>query len=134
MELINNSNGRIVLHSPISQTDLLKEYRKSDFIVNIGNRTNTQVASKILEYIGSGKPIINFYNLDDDTSRPYFKGYPMYFELKETNNISKQVIDDFMSFCNENKGRSLTFEEAYAHNPDLTTENIVKIIYNSMFN
>ncbi len=130
---IEKSNGRIRLLDQVSKDELNLKYRQSDFIVNIGNRTNTQVASKVLEYIGCGKPIINFYNLDDDTSRKYFNGYPMYFEVKESDNIDNKAIKDFICFCDKNYGKNLEFSETYKHISEVKTENIIKIIHQCLF-
>lgn len=133
METIKKSDGRIILHESISKKELNEQYKKSDFVLNIGNRTNTQVASKVLEYLGCGKPIVNFFNIEDDTSRPYFTGYPLYFEVKENEVIEETIIKEFVGFCQKNKGKNLSFEQTYAHLPQLKSENITKIIYSGLF-
>lgn len=45
-------------HSPQSAKNL---QLKADLLLNIGNKVTNQLPSKVLEYISTGKPIINFY-------------------------------------------------------------------------
>lgn len=49
-------------HSPQSAKNL---QLKSDFLLNIGNAVVNQLPSKVLEYISTGKPVINFYKTED---------------------------------------------------------------------
>lgn len=45
-------------HSPQAAQNL---QLKCDFLLNIGNGVTNQLPSKVLEYISTGKPVINFY-------------------------------------------------------------------------
>ena len=45
-------------HSPQSAKNL---QLNGDFLLNIGNTVTNQLPSKVLEYISTGKPVINFY-------------------------------------------------------------------------
>lgn len=84
----------------------------SDIILNIGNTINNQVPSKIFENISTGKPIVNFYNIDDDTSRPYVEKYKLGLNINLEGNINEQDYKTFLTFISENKGTRITFEEA----------------------
>lgn len=54
----------------------------ADALINISTCTSCLVPSKILEYIASGKPIINFYHTDDDPSFQYLRQYPAVINIK----------------------------------------------------
>lgn len=58
-------------------------------LLNIGNSTNNQLPSKVLEYIGTGKPIISIYNIEDDTSNLYLKKYPNSLLINQKDDLGK---------------------------------------------
>jgi hypothetical protein len=49
--------------------------KRADFLVNCGNITDYQLPSKIYEYMGTGKPIINFILNLRDASLQAMKDY-----------------------------------------------------------
>lgn len=51
----------IIAHGRVSQDVIKKVYEDADVLINIGNANEDFVPSKTFEYIGTGKPIINFY-------------------------------------------------------------------------
>ena len=48
----------------------------ADILINLGNKSVNQTPSKVFDYIGTGKPIVNLYSLLDDTSKRYLERYP----------------------------------------------------------
>ena len=83
--------------------------KNSNIIINIGNQIANQTPSKVFEYISLGKPIINFYNIDNDTSKKVLDKYPLVLNIyKDFNNEDKKL---FEAFCELNKDKYLTFEE-----------------------
>lgn len=49
-----------------------------DILFNIGNKSSFQLPSKSADYLASGKPIINFWQIEADTTRAFFEGYPYF--------------------------------------------------------
>ena len=49
----------------------------SDILVNIGNATKYQLPSKLVEYVSTGKPILNITSILDDSSDAFLSSYPM---------------------------------------------------------
>lgn len=63
-ELVNKhalNCKKIIVHGRVSQDVIKKVYEDADVLINIGNANEDFVPSKTFEYIGTGKPIINFY-------------------------------------------------------------------------
>ncbi|MBD7984578.1 glycosyltransferase [Sporosarcina sp. Sa2YVA2] len=87
----------LVIHGRVSKNVISKVIEDTDFLINIGNSISNQLPSKVLEYIGTGKPIINFYTIKNDTSNKYLTSYPYALLLKQlnggTNEQSKKVIN-----------------------------------------
>ncbi len=72
-ELIGQS---IFLHGEIDRKRADAARLAADVLVNIGNATPHQLPSKLVEYVASGKPVLNVVRHDDDTSRQILDDYP----------------------------------------------------------
>lgn len=100
---------KLVLHfnRPKEECDIA--LKNSDIIINIGNRIKNQTPSKIFEYISLGKPIVNFYNIDEDTSKKVLNKYPLVLNIHK--DFKTEDIKKFEEFCLANKNRLLTWKE-----------------------
>lgn len=54
-----------------------KRIAAGDVLVNIGNDVANQLPSKIFDYFGTGKPILQLAARMDDPANPYFSRYPL---------------------------------------------------------
>ncbi len=118
-----NANG-LIMHE-----ECIKKIRDSHILVNLSNVNTTQLPTKILEYIGYGKPIINFYFTKEDTGSKILKRYPLVFNFNLTNYTEKD-IQDLILFCQENKDKTISFEEATKNLEEFKIENICKTVLN----
>lgn len=100
---------KLVLFNNKSKEECDEALKNSNIIINIGNRIANQTPSKVFEYISMGKPIINFYNIENDTSKKVLKNYPLVLNIK--NDYTTEDIEKFNNFVLKNKDRVLTFEE-----------------------
>lgn len=112
----------------ISHEQCLHEIANADFLVNLGNTMKHQMPSKILEYVGMGKPIINFYFIKEDMCLPILEKYPLVININ-LNDYSQDDIDKLIEFIKMNKGKALSYEEATQDLIDYRVENIAKVIY-----
>jgi hypothetical protein len=103
----------------------------SNILINLSNTITNQLPSKVFEYIGFGKPIINFYFSENDTSLYYLKKYPLSFNIN-LNDINEKVIHELDKFCKKNKNRSLTFKESTQKLQDEVSERVVSLICDSI--
>lgn len=74
----------IFLHGQVSRDVALKATFEADVLINIGNDTNYQLPSKLVDYAASGLPIINIVSVADDSSVDFLSKYPAAMTLKET--------------------------------------------------
>lgn len=115
----------------LPREECLKKLQTSNVLINLGNTITNQTPSKVFEYIGTGKPVVNFYFDDNDTSLFYFKKYPLCFNIN-LNNYDNSVISELKEFCQKNKNTQLSFKEATKNLGDYTQDKVVKQIYSEI--
>ena len=73
----------LFLHGVVDRERALRALRDADVLVNLGNRTEYQLPSKTVEYVASGKPVLNLVAGAGDTSAAFFHGYPAALTVAE---------------------------------------------------
>ena len=66
----------IFLHGPVPRERALAELEAADLLINIGNDTTYQLPSKIVDYVATGRPILNIVTNEADSSSDFLKIYP----------------------------------------------------------
>ncbi|WP_299744264.1 glycosyltransferase [uncultured Rossellomorea sp.] len=85
---------------PIPKEEVKKYLGRADVLVNIGNDSKYQLPSKLIEYISTGKTILNIVSNENDTSRTFLKKYKKVLNIETSINMQKniellyQVIND----------------------------------------
>lgn len=64
------------VHGPVSVKKSREAIADADVLINLGNRTECQLPSKIVEYAATGKPILNISSIAADSSAIFLKDYP----------------------------------------------------------
>lgn len=77
----------------------------ADVLINIGNSIPVHMPSKTLEYINTGKPIVNFYKIPDCPTLYYTKRYPLALNLFEGDEDLVAVTKRFIRFCEDSIGK-----------------------------
>lgn len=76
-KLINDrANRNLVMKGFQERNTILREERKADILLAMGNAESDFISSKIFELIATGKKIIHIYSYEKDSALPYFKRYP----------------------------------------------------------
>ncbi len=122
---------RLQLSGQVNSEKAQQIMLNADILINIGNKTENQLPSKVLEYLSTGKPIINIYKTDKCPTLQYFKNYPFALNIKE-GDYSKTTIETINTFCKEFKGKQLDFsfieENFYFATPEYVTDEFEKIL------
>ena len=100
----------------------------ADILINIGNCVPVHMPSKTLEYINTGKPFVNFHNLDDCPTLHYAKRYPLCLTLSEKNEDIDAVTKEFIDFCVQSKGKQLSQDWIFENFKECTPQYIAKQI------
>lgn len=120
-------------HLGVLTAEECKNYRyKSNFLLNIGNAVTNMVPSKIFDYFGSGKPIINVYKNKDCPTLPYFDRYNLSINLFEDNAKLKEQSKELNKFITDNNGVRLQYTSVkktfYECTPEYVSGLFMKLI------
>lgn len=72
---------RVFLHGPVTRAQAFAAMRQAAALVNLGNRSGYQLPSKVVEYVATGRPVLNLSGAADDVSVEFFAGYPAALQL-----------------------------------------------------
>lgn len=72
----DNLKSSLFVHGLVARNDVIRAMAEADVLVNIGNDSETQLASKVIEYMAMGKPILNVISIVRDTSVSALAEYP----------------------------------------------------------
>ncbi len=120
------TSKHIISHGSITMEQLQKIYAKADILVNLGNASNTQTPSKVLEYIFLGKPIINLYTIEEDTSAAYLKKYPLSLSINIKQTDATDARRQIMSFTKNTAGKKVNREVIWERYCDYLPETIAR--------
>ena len=123
---------------PPAEADAL--LTQADVLVHVGNAVDSLMPSKILDYISSGKPILNICKIRTCPTIPLMERYPLGLTLFEPSVVSDQLsvvssqssvfsdqlAEQVKDFCMKNKGKQVPYEEIEKLYPECTIEYVGK--------
>lgn len=115
--------NQIIMHGNVTHKECLQAIGKSNILVNLGNTISNQMPSKVLEYMGFGKPIINFYQNPDDMGLKMFNNYPLSFNLN-LNDYTQKDVEELIKFCIKHSNTILDYETATKNLTEYKSETI----------
>jgi glycosyltransferase involved in cell wall biosynthesis len=68
--------NNLFIHGLVTREAAAAALNQADFLVNISNRTKHQLPSKLVDYMATGKPIINIVSIEEDNSLSFLGAYP----------------------------------------------------------
>ncbi len=101
---------------------------EADILINLGSTVDSQIPSKIFEYMSTGKPIISFYKYDTEPSIPYLKKYPLSLLIKEDWDKIDENTQLIVNFINKYKGKFVDYNEIKDIFQENTPEPLVKYV------
>ena len=102
-------------------------------MLNISNKTDNIVPSKIFELCSTCKPIINVVTNANDVSSRYFTLYPKVCFINEYNNNIEMEAKKLMLFLSNNKNDDICYAEIeplYYNSTPMATTSITKEFLN----
>ena len=106
----------------------LQAMTDADILINIGNSIPVHMPSKTLEYINTGKPMVNFYKFPDCPTLYYTKRYPLCLNLLEGEENVEQAAKAFTDFCITQKGNAVDHAWVEKEYADCTPRYIAQTI------
>lgn len=93
-------------HGLVSRDTVAAAMQSVDGLINIGNRTTYHLPSKSVDYLMSGKPILNICYAEQDTFREFLSTYPLILHLQmEAEEVSPKQVAAFVHFVEDQLGR-----------------------------
>lgn len=80
----------------------------ANILVNIDNEIDNQLPSKIVEYINTGKPIINMSKKYNSLTHEYLDKYELFIDVIDKTEDIDRNLDKAISFSEENKNKVLS--------------------------
>lgn len=97
----------------------------ANILISLGNTVMFQTPGKTFEYMATGKPIVHFSPVENDTALKYLKDYPLLLIIKEYEYLEPQ-IQKFKNFCSDNKNKVLNEKQFNELNKIFSTEKILQ--------
>lgn len=110
----------------------LQAMADADILINIGNSVPVHMPSKTLEYINTGKPMVNFYKFSDCPTLYYTKRYPLALNLFEEEKDMDAAAVRFVRFCEESIGKTVDHDWIESEYADCTPRYIAQKILESL--
>lgn len=125
-EWVNKLKGKLVYYGRVSQEEAINSMLKADVLVNMGNITSNQCPSKLIDYISTGKPIINLRKIEKCTSSQCLENYKIKYEIKEGNPINDKTIESLLAFLRKAKTASvIPYSEIQETYNDYTIDSMI---------
>lgn len=118
----------LVLTGPLPPQKAHELLARADVLVNLGNGVANQVPSKIFEYFGSGKPVLNLAKRADDPSLAYFERYPLACTVLEGEGCGPEVCARVRRFLQTCPKQALPFEQVAQLFPQNTPAAVAKAL------
>lgn len=99
---VGKLNGRLFPLGQKSPKDCDKILQEADVLVNIGNRVNDYLPSKLMHYIGFGKAILNIVASQGCPSLSYMDKYELSLSVMEQKELSLETVSQVEKWIKEN--------------------------------
>lgn len=134
-KLYIDGNSKIIWHNRATMDECQSLMCQANILINLGNLCTNQTPSKVFDYISTGKPIVNFCSLENDTAKRYLKHYPLHLNIFCKNEFDLKDTGLFEQFCVTNKDTMLPFEEVQEKyknfTPEIAASNFIREIEKS---
>lgn len=102
--------------------------KRADCLINIGNCTKNIMPSKLLDYMASGKPILNISFQKPCNTEPYILRYPwavQFYEenLRDTSQLD-QAAQEAVEFVLAHQGKTLSWQDVQSAMQGFTAEDV----------
>ncbi|MBQ9730332.1 MAG: hypothetical protein IJV80_05935 [Clostridia bacterium] len=122
----------VICGGRVSPERLQEEYRKADVLINIGNKIKMQDASKVVDYMALGKPILHIHQFADLTSTETLEKYPLKCCVDAATLSDGAGSDLVNTFINESKGKSVPYEKVEKwyeeYTPQYVADSVLEMI------
>lgn len=120
----------LVIYDRISHQAAINVLSNSDVLINIGSIADNHLPSKLLEYISTGKPIINFYKIQNDPAISYMSKYDLSLNIYEKDTSIESAANAVRKFSKQVIGKKIEFDQIERVYKDSTPESVYSVFIN----
>lgn len=106
--------------------------QKADILIHVGNKQPNIMPSKILDYISTGKPIINICKTHQCPTLPLMEKYPLGLVIFEEDGLNEAITARVDEFCKKVKGQRVPFETIQRLYYKYTPEYVGSVFYRAI--
>lgn len=101
----------VEFHGQIERELAFQKMSEADILLNIGNMTTYQLPSKLIEYAGMLKPILNISSVKKDSSTQFLSQYPAAKSICVMDEISDDMIEEIVDYLNNASSFDLNYND-----------------------
>lgn len=117
-------HSNVIYHGVVPPTVADDIMLQSDILVHVGNAEDAYMPSKILDYISSGKPILNLCKIPTCPTLPLMERYPLGMTIYEYEDLTNETLSRLEAFCIDNRCKQLAFDTIHELYYDSTIEYV----------
>lgn len=110
---MTNGATNVVYHGIVPPSVADDIMLQADVLLHVGNAVDSLMPSKILDYISSGKPILNICKIPTCPTLPLMERYPLGMTVNESDEITEDLLDSITRFCATSKDKSIPFDQIH---------------------
>ena len=120
------STEKVIWYYRLPLEDCMGIMNHADILLNLGNKSINQTPSKVFDYIGTGRPIINMYSIEGDTSMKYLDKYPYKINILEDDELLDSNINQINCFVSEYLDKMVGEENLLELYADYLSDRVVE--------
>lgn len=110
---------------PLSPAEARTLLEQADILLNLGNREDNQMPSKLFEYFGTGLPVLHLCQSPTDPTLPYLAQYPLALVL-DANALDDAAVQTLRLWLVQVRGQRLPFAEVAALFAGFTPQQVAQ--------
>lgn len=118
---------KLICHGWVSAEEAKKATNEADILINLNNNISNMLPSKIVDYIDSGKPILNICQINNCPSLEYTKKYPMKVDILPGEDVT-EARNKVVEFTNNYAGKVTQHSDIEEIYHEYTSEYAAKFI------
>jgi len=129
---LHNHHTHILNHG-MQLPDVADAYlMQADVLVHVGNTVDNVMPSKILDYISTGKPILNICKSRNCPTIPLMAKYPMALTLFEDEGLTDAKVEQIIQFVEHYHGQTIPFDTIEQTYEEFTPKYVGRIFYQTI--
>lgn len=133
-EMLRNRETVFRLHPYVSKEVLRSAYQDADILLDLGNLDSDFLSSKVLQYVGTGKPILHFSQDTNDVALPYLTAYQNALVIDMDRQSVSEAVDALCSLSEKcrtptHPDPDLLSSRFIENTPQYSAEKIMELFY-----